>query len=282
MLLMSTFLGNVISSTLRTPVPPELELPIFVDVASDIQVSERAHPNPRCTLSRLASPAMSPSNSSRNTAASPGSLTTSHPTSPSQNSEDDIFFDEDIHEGNNNPTNPSSSSSNIQSNDTDESPDIRRLRGTHTTAGYRDGISASKEKSLQPGFDEGYPLGAVFGLRVGWVLGVLEGIRAALMAKPAREDVGGKDVEGAERLCREAREALRVEKLFAPPWWKTDGTWGYEVEGEERGEEVIFKDVAEQHPVVREWVGRTKAEMEKWGLREDVFAGVEWEAGRVE
>ncbi|KAL8985824.1 MAG: hypothetical protein Q9177_004326 [Variospora cf. flavescens] len=57
-----------------------------------------------------------------------------------------------------------------------EPSDIPRLRSTHATNGYRDGISASKDQALQPGFDEAYPLGAILGLRVGYVLGVLEGL----------------------------------------------------------------------------------------------------------
>ena len=57
--------------------------------------------------------------------------------------------------------------------------DLQKLRQTHVTLGYRDGIAASKARSLQPGFDEGYPLGGRIGLAAGWVRGVLQGLRAA-------------------------------------------------------------------------------------------------------
>jgi len=166
------------------------------------------------------------------------------------------------------------------------------------------------------------------------VIGVLEGLHTALL-KWARQGEGsnvGRKVEGKNgneewvsmaeerervgRMLREAREGLRVERVFGREWWKGDGSWGYEVLGEavgegegkgdvsakERGEvseerkgeeevpgrgwgkgEVTFKEVVEGHPVVREWVGRVRREMEKWGLSEDGgFGGAEWEAGRVE
>lgn len=189
--------------------------------------------------------------------------------------------------------------------------DIPRLRTTHATSGYRDGITASKASTLQAGFDEGYPLGAGFGLRVGWVLGVLEGLYIAL----GRGRTGvGERVEGkGERervgaMLKAAREELSVERVFGGEWWRGDGSWGYEVLGEAGGEgegngegkeegtgveevtgkgwgtgEVTFKEVVEGHPVVREWVGRVRREMERWGIREDGgFGGVEWEAGRLE
>lgn len=111
------------------------------------------------------------------------------------------------------------------------------------------------------------------------------------------------------RMVKDAREELGVERVVGG-----DGSWGYEVlggEGEEgrvggggegkredrregdgeeevvgegwgRGE-VTFREVVEGHPVVREWVGRVRREMRRWGIMEDGgFGGAEWEAGRVE
>lgn len=166
-------------------------------------------------------------------------------------------------------------------------------------------------------------------MRVGWVLGVLEGVERALRGG-ARRGVGKKGVgnnrkieeesmvgikkerERVGKMLKEAREKLGVERVFGGEWWGGDG-WGYKILGEpaesESGEaneeegrkgkeegkeegggdeawgkgEVTFKEVVDSHPVVRQWVGRVRREMERWGIREDGgFGGEEWEAGRVE
>ncbi|PYH47831.1 Yae1 family protein [Aspergillus saccharolyticus JOP 1030-1] len=56
-----------------------------------------------------------------------------------------------------------------------EPSDLPSLRRQHVTAGYRDGLAASKSTQVQAGFDAGFPVGAQLGMRVGTVLGVLEG-----------------------------------------------------------------------------------------------------------
>ncbi|KAL2271328.1 hypothetical protein VTJ83DRAFT_699 [Remersonia thermophila] len=61
-----------------------------------------------------------------------------------------------------------------------EPSDLPRLAQAHRTAGYRDGIALAKSRFAQPGFDEGYPLGAALGARAGELLGVLEGLAAAV------------------------------------------------------------------------------------------------------
>ncbi|KZF20432.1 hypothetical protein L228DRAFT_240952 [Xylona heveae TC161] len=70
--------------------------------------------------------------------------------------------------------------------------DIPRLRSVHSTAGYRDGIAFAKNEYIQAGFDEGYALGAVIGLRIGWILGALEGLWIAL-EKSGRNAKGEKE-----------------------------------------------------------------------------------------
>ncbi|KAK3697119.1 Essential protein Yae1, N terminal [Vermiconidia calcicola] len=128
-------------------------------------------------------------------------------------------------------------------NDETHPSDIPRLRTQHTTAGYRDGLSTSKESHVQAGFDEGYALGAELGLRGGWVLGVLEGL--SLSRFPA----------AGEHLLRQAEEELDVRKLFGQEWFGEDGVWRYDVAGQGEEEEVTFKEVAEAHPVLRKWMG---------------------------
>src|SRR5947207_4804130 len=82
--------------------------------------------------------------------------------------------------------------------------DIPRLRSQHATAGYRDGIVASKEVSMQTGFDEGYALGAAVGLRAGVLVGSVEGLFAAV--GPA----GGSEKERLRRLQMGVREELSL------------------------------------------------------------------------
>ncbi|KAF6222822.1 hypothetical protein HO133_000873 [Letharia lupina] len=179
------------------------------------------------------------------------------PSSPTINNNlSDIFSDSS-------PTSPT----------TADPSDIPRLRSTHSTAGYRAGISASKQRSLQPGFDEGYSLGAVFGLRVGYILGALEGLCAA----HSQESV---DRKGLGQLVKEAREHLAIEKIFGREWWGEDGIWRYQVQG--KGEEVTFRDVVDAHPLVRSWVERVDQEMKVAGVKVGRFEGREWEEGRMD
>lgn len=133
---------------------------------------------------------------------------------------------------------------------------------------------------MQPGFDEGYSLGAVLGLRVGWVLGVLEGLCGALYPSRGRKSAGG-EREKLQTLLGEAREALRLEKVFGREWWGEDGVCRYAVEEKDMEGEVTFEEVADKHPLVGEWVTRVKREMGRLGLEEGRYEGNEWEEGRV-
>jgi hypothetical protein len=178
------------------------------------------------------------------------------PSSPSNNALSDIFSDSP-------PSSPSK---------TDPS-DIPRLRSTHSTAGYRDGITVAKALSLQPGFDEGYSLGAAFGLRIGYILGALEGLWSACTGLCEEK-------ERQRKLLREAREGLRLERVFGKEWWGEDGVWRYEVQGE--GEEVTFEEVVGWHPLVKRWEERVKDELERAGVTRGRFEGVEWEKGRMD
>ncbi len=150
--------------------------------------------------------------------------------------------------------------------------DIPRLRSTHATAGYRAGISSSKTRSLQPGFDEGYPLGAVFGLRVGYILGALEGLWSAYRTQ-------GESKDQIILLIKHAREQLKIQNIFAKEFWNKEGVWTYEVTA--KAEEASFQEVVEQHPLVRKWVETVGEEVERAGVKLGKFDGTEWEAGRV-
>ncbi|POS81591.1 hypothetical protein DHEL01_v200029 [Diaporthe helianthi] len=156
--------------------------------------------------------------------------------------------------------------------------DMHRLRQEHTTAGYRDGITAAKARSVQAGFDEGFGLGATVGLRVGYLLGVLEGVAAAVAL--LGRDGGPEESEGlitaaedraeALNLLAEARAELALQVVFGPEYWEADGTWRYEIGSGKAGEEeesvVLFSHVAEAHPLVRKWTLVVEGQMRRWGV----------------
>lgn len=167
--------------------------------------------------------------------------------------------------------------------------DIPRLRATHSTAGYRAGISASKTEFLQPGFDEGYSLGATFGIRVGYLLGVLEGLCASLdqataairhMGKSEQDTKAGKEQRMVEELLMKARKGLVLEKIFSKEFWGEDGIWRYQVKGKE--DDVTFREVVDSHPTIQAWSRIVEEEIREKGIRKSPFEGLEWEAGRIE
>ncbi|KAL8937965.1 MAG: hypothetical protein Q9216_004151 [Gyalolechia sp. 2 TL-2023] len=188
------------------------------------------------------------------------------------NSLSDIFSDSP-------PISPSSSTPYSA-----EPSDIPRLRSTHVTNGYREGIASSKDQALQPGFDEAYPLGAILGLRVGYIQGLLDGLSSAY-GRGKQEPIvikkdGEKEVEmkSSERervldLLVQARRELKIENLFGKEYWGSDGMCAYEVKGKE--EDVTFWEVADQHPVVQKWLTRVTDEARKAGIQnpEEGFVG---------
>ncbi|EKG11641.1 Essential protein Yae1 [Macrophomina phaseolina MS6] len=136
--------------------------------------------------------------------------------------------------------------------------DIPRLRSTHVTAGYRDGISESKAGHVQQGFDEGFPLGAVLGIKAGWVLGTLEGVAVALRAVALRKGKSDERKEAADaferarKLLVMARKELDIVSLFGQQYFDDEGIWKYEVNGQEG--DITFEQVAAQHPLLSKWL----------------------------
>ncbi|KAF2867283.1 hypothetical protein BDV95DRAFT_503146 [Massariosphaeria phaeospora] len=132
-----------------------------------------------------------------------------------------------------------------------------RQRALDTEA-YREGLSNSKGQFVQEGFDEGYSLGAELGQRVGYILGVLQGFVAALRGhdQPQWEDAKG--------LWEGAQKELAIEQLLGQTWVNEEGIWKWSVRGEE--EEVTFREVADQHPVVKSWTDKVRATARKWGV----------------
>jgi hypothetical protein len=146
-----------------------------------------------------------------------------------------------------------------------EPSDIPRLRSEHSTSGYRDGLSAAKNTTIQEGFDEGYSLGAVMGLEIGILLGSLEGIYQAVRNIGASYD---SEKERTNTLLNSAKRELRTEEVFGRDWWSEDGTWKFEVlgEGVDGAGEFTFKDVVNSHPTILKWKGLVNEEVERWAL----------------
>jgi hypothetical protein len=143
--------------------------------------------------------------------------------------------------------------------------DIRRLQTEHTTAGYREGITVSKESSLQAGFDEGFSLGASVGMRAGQILGLLEGINEAVRG------LNDADSSKLAELTKQAHEELSTQGLFTPEYWSEDGNWKYEVTLAAGAEDVVFSDVADAHPLVRKWTKIVDEQVALWKIDRSIL-----------
>lgn len=148
---------------------------------------------------------------------------------------------------------PSVPQSNSHSKPDEILSDLPSRQRALDTDAYREGLSNSKGQFVQEGFDEGYSLGANLGQNVGYILGVLQGFNNAL-----------KGHENTRELLATAQKELTIEQLFGQEWIDEEGIWKWEVKGEE--EEVTFREVAAQHPVVKKWSETIEALAEKWGV----------------
>ncbi|GAB1310577.1 Essential protein Yae1, N terminal [Madurella fahalii] len=180
--------------------------------------------------------------------------------------------------------------------------DMPRLQQAHSTAGYRDGIAAAKGRSAQAGFDEGFGLGATVGARAGQLLGVLEGLAAAVglhslssFLPHAHSERQRAESARVAALLAEARRELSVQGVFGAEYWADDGNWRYEVPapapvpvpasapaagsgsglGSDGGEfgmyGVVFADVAAAHPLLRKWSAIVREEAERYGVDWEVL-----------
>lgn len=200
-------------------------------------------------------------------------MTTTEPSPSSTNDLSDIFSNS-----------PSTSPFSVAPQHPSEPSDIPRLRSTHVTNGYRDGISSSKDQALQPGFDEAYPLGAILGLRAGYILGVLEGLCSSYRSGEGTGQAGTReDGKRSKELLLQARGELSIDTLFGKEYWGSDGMWAYEVDPKEQ--EPTFWEVVDQHPAVRRWLDKVRDEVRKVGIQnaEEGFVGIgEVGGGRLE
>lgn len=182
------------------------------------------------------------------------------PTSQYEDPLDDVFGSA--------PSSPVLEQSSLtdRHNASSDPSDIPRLRRIHVTNGYRDGIAASKEQHVQTGFDEGYALGAELGMRVGWILGALEGLIHAVPAGASEDDTVTK--EQVNEVFARAETDLRAENLYGEQYFGGDGVWVYSVPGteEDAKEDVTFKEVADAHPLVADWMAKARDLAKRAGI----------------
>ncbi|KAI1433259.1 hypothetical protein GGR50DRAFT_514793 [Xylaria sp. CBS 124048] len=185
-----------------------------------------------------------------------------HTSTPSVNSSSSSYDPVDDMFGDSGSESPLQGLDGAETNDRSEiSLDARRLQAQYNTVGYREGINAGKAETIQAGFDSGFALGANIGLRAGQVLGLLEGISAALAeVGPSDESVY------AEDLLAQAIADLKPESLFTSQFWAPDGTFTYAVTASHDDGKIVHQDVADQHPLISKWSRIVSREAEKWDL----------------
>jgi Essential protein Yae1, N terminal len=136
--------------------------------------------------------------------------------------------------------------------------DVRRVHTIHSTAGYRDGISASKEKFIQEGFDEGFLLGAELGFAVGYIQGCLEIIKGAF-----NNSIDQVYLKRVNEVVERASTELDLKNVFNPQYFDGNGVWKYPVKGnaggaaydEEKDElNITLEDAAKAHPIIIRWM----------------------------
>ncbi|PYI02338.1 hypothetical protein BO78DRAFT_377269 [Aspergillus sclerotiicarbonarius CBS 121057] len=176
-----------------------------------------------------------------------------------------------------------------------EPSDLPSLRRQHVTAGYRDGIEASKSTHVQSGFDAGFPIGAQLGMRAGTILGILEGVlrgydSQAVIKKPVgRKAAPGTDRTGNEHGISsdtETRNAKRAQLLALYQQAITELDVRRVFEGISEGELVSKDEKAEGRlgrqgeGVVGAWEGRVG--VPRWEENMDALEMKETGAGEKE
>lgn len=157
----------------------------------------------------------SPSRSSDNIVPSSPSTTVTTPDQ-SPGADDEIWDTSSDHE---HPRNDPTAAPENDANHDALSPrrptqilsDLPTLRRQHVTSGYREGLAIGKAQVMQRGFDDGYPFGTELGLRVGAVLGVLEGM--LVVFKKANSASGS---SGTAQTVRRGRPEISTSRNSPP------------------------------------------------------------------
>ena len=135
------------------------------------------------------------------------------------------------------------------------------------------------------------------GLRIGQILGVLEGLSKAVETALGRAKASNRDKDAEESveivalaqeastlsvLSNRAATELSVGNIFGRDYWSADGTWSYEVDTSTREEDgPVFTDVVSGHPLVKGWESQVSTLMERFGISKEIWDGPEWEEGRT-
>lgn len=135
---------------------------------------------------------------SSSSVASPSTAVTS-PEDMSQGDADDIWVSDDEHNDANNRLD--------RNGREDLLSDLPTVKRQHMTDGYREGLSVGKAKVMQTGFDEGYPIGMAIALRVGKIIGCLEGVVAA-------KDLSEEKKAPVRKTLGQAKQELAITALL--------------------------------------------------------------------
>ncbi|CCD22552.1 Yae1p NDAI_0A03950 [Naumovozyma dairenensis CBS 421] len=117
--------------------------------------------------------------------------------------------------------------------------DLMKVRDAHNKRGYLDGIVSSKEVNLQQGFNAGFPTGALLGVRVGNIIGRLQGLDYMY---------GSIDDELREKY-KMAQKELKINNVLSKSSFDPD-----------------FELKDEKHQRVDEWEKITKQFLEKYNV----------------
>ncbi|KAF4549283.1 Hypothetical protein D9617_22g066280 [Elsinoe fawcettii] len=171
---------------------------------------------------------------------------------------DDVFGSEPFHERQHLESQSDLSSQRDIGNSILEHSEIRRLRTTHVTNGYREGIAESKSTFVQEGFDEGYPLGAMLGFKASWLVTFLDNL---LRLVPERS---------SSLAIEAAHEDLQLQSIFSPQYFNEDGIWSYNVPGPESEQD--FDLVSRHHPLISKWSAKVQELADSAGIEVELFS----------
>lgn len=132
--------------------------------------------------------------------SSPSESPMTNITTPEVASEDDDIWASDENQD------PSQDATTPRVNN-DMLSDLPTVKRQHMTDGYREGLSIGKAKVMQQGFDAGYPIGVAIAMRVGKVLGCIEGVLAA-------KDLSDESRVVVRKLLDRARQELAITALL--------------------------------------------------------------------
>lgn len=120
------------------------------------------------------------------------------------------------------------------------SQDLKKLKDNHTKRGYLDGIVSAKDENLQTGFNMSFPLGGELGMRVGKIIGKLQGLEYRY---------GDEDPQLKDDFTK-AKQELKIDKIL------TKSIFDHE-----------YNLAENTHPVVTKWEEIVSTYCEKYNVK---------------